>query len=42
MGIKCECKREFIFSFIRSGAQAKRGVEFRHAMPLVFGGNWGT
>ena len=30
------------FHFLRSGVETKRGVEFRHAMPLEIGGKWGT
>ena len=33
-----------IFSFLRSGAEEKSGVEFwkQHVMPPEFGGKWGT
>ena len=35
---------KFIFSFLGSGVEVKRGVEFRHStrIPPEFGGKWGT
>ena len=37
-----EIKYLFIFSFLHSDVEAKRGVEFRHLMPPEFGGKWET